>query len=216
MIHHSSAVYAPRRLSALGRGYSYFVRVLKFILPLSALAVIGILIARLAETPQQQILASLPKEEKTTPGQIELVKARYEGVDDQNRPYTVTADNSVRAVNSPDAVIFENPLADITLQDKTWVAVKAVSGSLDRKTELLSLKDDVIVFHDSGYEMHLQDIRIDLKRKTAITSLPVWAQGSMGSVTAQSMSVEKQGDLIVFGGPATLTIFRLSLPKERG
>jgi len=215
MTRHSSA-YAPRRLSTLGRGYSYFVRVLKFVLPLAALAVIGILIAQLNETPQQQILTSLPKEEKTTPGQIELVQAVYEGVDDQNRPYTVTADNAIRDVNSPDAVIFENPLADITLQDKTWIAVKAVSGSLNRKTELLYLKDDVTVFHDSGYEMHLQDIRIDLKQKNAVTSLPMRAQGPMGSVSAQSLSVKNHGDLIVFGGPATLTIFRLSSPKERG
>ncbi|MFH1158428.1 MAG: LPS export ABC transporter periplasmic protein LptC [Pseudomonadota bacterium] len=212
----NSGAYAPRRLSALGRGYSHFVRVLKFILPLAALAVIGILIARLAETPQQPILASLPKEEKTTPGQIELVQARYEGVDDRNRPYTVTADKAVRDMGSPDAVLFENLLADITLQDKTWVAVRAGSGSLDRKTELLSLKDDVTAFHDSGYEMRLQDLRIDLKRKAAVTTLPVRAQGPMGTVAAQSLSVEEQGDLIVFGGPATLTIFRLSSRKERG
>ena len=212
----NSGVYAPRRLSALGRGYSYFVKTLKLILPLAALAVIGVLIVRLVETPQQPILSSLPKEEKTTPGQIELVQPRYEGVDNENRPYTITSDEAVRDVDSPDTVLFKNAIADITLQDKTWVAVRARAGQLDHKTEFLSLKDDVIVFHDSGYEIRLQDFRIDLKQKTAVTDLPVQVQGPMGSVSAQSLSVKDQGDLIVFGGPATLTIFKLSSLKERG
>jgi len=120
-----SDTYAPRRLRALGRGYSVFVRILKLILPLAALAVIGILFARLNEDPQQQKFTSLPQEEKTIPGQIELIQAKYEGVDDQGRPYTVTADKAVRAMDAPDAVLFENPMADIMLQDRTWVAAKA-------------------------------------------------------------------------------------------
>ena len=211
-----SGVYDPRRLSAFGRGYSHFVKVLKFILPLAALAVIVVLIVCLSETPQQPMLSSLPMEEKTTPGQIEMVQARYEGVDNENRPYTVTADEAVRDVDSPDIVLFEKPLADIMLQDKTWVAVKALAGQLDNKTKFLSMKEDVTVFHDSGYEIRLQDLRIDLKQKTAVTDLPVRVQGPMGFIAAQNLSVKDQGDLIVFGGPATLTIFKLSSPKERG
>ena len=75
---------------------------------------------------------------------------------------------------------------------------------------------DVSVFHDSGYEMALKDLQINMKQKIAETKNPVWAQGPMGTIEAQSMSVRDQGDLIVFGGPATLTIFRLSTPKGRG
>ncbi len=207
--------YTPRRLQTFGRGHSWFVWTLKFILPLIALAIVGILITRLSVTPQQP-LATLPKEEKTTPGQIELIQAKYEGMDEQGRPYTVTADKAVRAMNAPDSVLFDNPVADITLQDKTWVAVKAKNGSFDHKAERLTLKDDVTVFHDSGYEMHAQDLQINLKQKTAVTGLPVNAQGPMGTITAASLSVEDQGDLIVFGGPATLTFFKLSFKKERG
>lgn len=190
---------------------------MKFTLPLVALVIIGALITRLFEDPQQQAKISLlPNEEKTTPGQIELVQAKYEGLDDLGRPYTVTADKASRAMDAPDSVQFENPVADITLQDKTWVAVKAKTGSFDRTTETLRLKGEVHVFHDSGYEILLQDIEINLKQKTASTSSPVTAQGPMGTVAAQNMTVEDQGDLIIFGGPAMLTVFRLSAQKERG
>lgn len=207
--------YTPRRVGAFSQGYSFFVRILKFVLPVAALVLVGILITRLSGE-QQQNISLLPKEEKTTPGQIELVGAKYEGVDNQGRPYTVTADKATRAMDAPDSVLFENPVADITLQDKTWVAVRGKSGVFDRTTETLDMKDDVTVFHDSGYEMRLQDLHIDLKQQTAVSGLPVQAQGPMGTITAQNMSVEAQGDLIVFGGPAVLTIFRLSGGKGRG
>lgn len=226
--------YTPRRLSTLGRGYSLFVTILKFSLPLLALAIIGVLIARLAGDPPQKLatfdnLRAAPANNSSgaapapndtgaapapVPGQIELEKARYEGMDDEQNPYTVTADRAVRAMDAPDTVLFDNPMADITLQDKTWVAVRAKSGSFDRAGEHLDLKGDVAVFHDSGYEMQVQDMAIDLKKKTAETSLSVKAQGPMGAIAAQNMRVQDQGNLIVFGGPATLTIFRLAAKKE--
>jgi len=209
--------YTPRRLSVFRQGYSLFVWVLKLALPLAALAIVGILIMRLTTgNPQQQNMAALPPAEKTTPGQIELVQAKYEGVDEQGRPYTVTADKATRAVNAPDTVLFVNPIADITLADKTWLAAKAKTGTFDHKTDTLDLKDDVAIFHDSGYEMHTQAIRIDLKQKTASTDQPVQAQGPVGTIAAQNVSVTDQGDLVIFGGPATLTLFSLSMGKDRG
>ncbi|MBI3441942.1 MAG: LPS export ABC transporter periplasmic protein LptC [Proteobacteria bacterium] len=205
--------YAPRRLHAFGRGYSVFVRVLKLLLPLVALVIIGILVARLTEGPQQKITA-LPSEEKTTPGQIELVQPKYEGVDDQGRPYTVTADKAVRAMDSPDTVLFDNPLADILLRDRTWVAVKAAAGFFDHKAEILHLTKEVTVFHDSGYQISLHDLEINLKQKTAATALPILAQGPMGMIEASNMVVKDQGDLIIFGGPATLTVFHLTVSRK--
>lgn len=208
-------IYAPRRLSALGQGYSVFVRVLKFILPLAVLVIIGVLIARLSSDPQQKI-TSLPQEEKTTPGESELVQAKYEGVDSEGRPYTITADKTVRAMDAPDTVLFEKPMADITLRDKTWLALKAESGSFDHAAGKLSLTGSVTAFHDSGYEITLQDISVDLKQKTAATSLPVRAQGPLGSIAAKGMTVSSQGDRIVFGGPVILKIFNFSPGGKQG
>lgn len=208
--------YRPRRLHAFGKSYSFFVKVLKFSLPIAALIIIGALITRINEDPQQKTSTALPSEEKTAPGQIELIRAKYEGNDTEGQPYTVTADKATRAMNAPDTVLFENPLADITLQDNTWVAVRANAGVFDRIAETMHLTGNVTVFHDSGYEITLQDLNINLKQKTAETSLPVLAHGPMGSIEAHNMSVQDQGNLIVFGGPATLTIFHLKPSKVRG
>lgn len=215
--HRHFKTYTPRRLSVFRQGYSLFVSILKFTLPLAALAIVGVLITRLTtSSSQQKNLARVPSAEKTTPGQIELVQPKYEGVDNEGRPYTVTADKATRAVNAPDSISFTNPAADITLKDNSWLAVKAKTGTFDHKDEVLDLKDDVTLFHDSGNEMHMQSLEINLKQKSAHTDAPVQAQGPMGTIAAQNMSVLDQGDLIVFGGPATLKFFRLSGGKVRG
>ena len=78
---------------------------------------------------------------------------------------------------------------------------------------MLNMKEGVAIFHDSGYELHTEALQINLKQKTAYTSLPVQAQGPLGTIAAQNMSVLDQGNLIVFGGPATLTLFRLAVGK---
>jgi lipopolysaccharide export system protein LptC len=214
---HGFTTYTPRRLGVFWQGYSLLARVLKFSLPLAALVIVAVLVTRLTSgTSQLQNLASRPASEKTTPGLIELVAPKYEGSDDKGRPYTVTADKATRAVNEPDVVTFTNPVADITLADNTWLAVKAKAGIFDHKNDTLDLKDDVSIFHDSGYELHTQELRLYLKLKTARTALPVQAQGPIGMIAAKNMSVFDQGNLIVFGGPATLTLYRLAARKGRG
>jgi lipopolysaccharide export system protein LptC len=209
--------YTPRNLSVFRQGYSIFVRVAKYALPLAALVIVCVLITRLTTgNSQVQNLASEPAAEKTTPGQIELVQPKYEGVDEKGQPYTVTADKATRLDKEPDNILFTNPVADITLTDKTWLAAKATSGTFNHTTDVLDLKDNVTIFHDSGYELDAQDLRIYLKLKTARTTLPVHAQGPIGTITAQNMSVLNQGNLIIFGGPATLTLFSLAGRKAHG
>jgi lipopolysaccharide export system protein LptC len=214
---HSFTDFTPR-LAVFRQGYSLFVRILKYTLPLAALAIVGLLFSRLNTTtnPQLQNLAASPESEKTTPGQIELVQPKYEGVDEQGRPYTVTADKAVRAVNEPDTVLFTTPMASITLSDDSWLATQAKTGTFDHKTEILDLKDGVSLFHDSGYGLQTPELRIYLKQKTARAPKPVQGQGPAGTLTARDLSVLDGGNLIVFGGPAKVTFFKLPGGKGRG
>jgi lipopolysaccharide export system protein LptC len=212
--------YTPRHLSVFRQGYSVFVRVMKLALPLVALTIVAVLVIRMTmRNPSTQNLAAHPQgaaAQKTTPGQIELVGPKYQGVDNQNRPYTVTADKATRDLNAPDNVQFTNPEADITLSNKTWLAAKAKTGIFNHAADTLVLTDEVSIYHDSGYELHAQDMHIDLKNKTASTALPVQGQGPIGTIEGKNMVVQDQGNLIVFGGPATLVLFRLAGGKGHG
>ena len=210
-----SSSYTPRPASRLGEGYSLLVKTLKFTLPLVVLVILGVLIAHLWEDDMQTQIAEMPKAEKTTPGQIEVIAPKYESVDEKGEDYTITADSASRsATGGDDGVVFTNPLADIVLDNKTWLALKGSSGFFDRAKEYLTMKDGVTIFHDSGYEFAISDIEVNLREKTAKTSSAVTIKGPAGTMQAQYMQITNAGNLIIFGGPILLKIFNLS-PRSK-
>lgn len=203
-----------RRLKALGAGYSSFVKIARFALPLLALVIVGVILSTLSESPVQQQIAALPKEDQTTPGESAIVNAKYEGIDDQGRKYTLIAAAAERKDEQPDMIALEKPKADIALKDAGWLAVHANEGVFNSKAGTLDLAGDVTVFHDAGYELTTQGMHIALTAKSVTSDLPVKGQGPRGDIAARNMSITEGGNKIIFGGPATL-LLRLNA-RERG
>lgn len=203
------------RLRTFGQGYSWFVKIAKFAMPVAALVIIGIVVANLQENPVQQQIAELPKDEKTVPGQIELVQAKYQGTDEKGQAYTLTADRATRANENENVIALEKPKADIVLQQGGWLAVHANTGAFDNAAAKLDLSGDVIIFHDAGYELKMQDAHVDLTARTAHSTQPVEGHGPLGDIRAQNLAIADGGTKIIFGGPATLTL-RLGKGKVPG
>lgn len=210
-------LHAPKRLTPLGKSYTSLVKVLKYSFSFAVLLVFGVIIAKLSGTDQQHQQAIDPTQKeiaKTTPGQIEVVGAKYEGVDEKGNPYTITADKANRSTKQEDdGILFEMPVTDIVLNDKTWLALKAAGGFFNRFSENIMMEDGVIAYHDSGYEVNMRNIVINLKDKSGSTASPVYVQGPMGSAEAQNMEVKPGAERIIFGGPVNIKIFDLSLIK---
>lgn len=203
----------PRRLRNLGAGYTWFVRIARMALPLIALVIVGVVAAKMTMDQEQQQISALPPEEKTAPGEIEIRQAKYEGVDADGRAYTLTADDARREMDAPDTMRLTNPKADITTPEGGWLIASANTGAYNNAASTLSLEGDVAVFHDLGYEVHLQKISIDIKKNQANSPLPVTAQGPAGRLEAQGLLLLDQGQRIVFTGPAKL-VLRLEALKN--
>lgn len=194
------------RLRALGAGYSWFVKIAKIALPVAALVIIGIVFSSLSENPVEQQIAEIPREEKTVPGQLELVDAKYEGADEKGQSYTLTAAKAVRKNEAENIVTLEKPKADIVLAQGGWIAVHADTGAFDNAKATLDLSGNVVLFHDAGYELHMQEAHVDLAARTAQTQNAVEGQGPAASIRATTLSITNNGEKIVFGGPARLTL----------
>lgn len=200
---------APHRLSPRGGGYSSFVRIAKLALPVVAIIIVGIVIARLQEDDMRAQLSQIAPDEKTTPGQIELVQARYEGRDEKGQPFTVIADKATRPSNTDNVIRLEKPKADIALDSGDWLALHADEGHYRDSAQMLKLRGNVKVFHDKGYELDMPTADINLATRHVMSDHPVKGRGPMGAVTGQNLEVRDGGALVIFGGPATLTINRL-------
>lgn len=194
----------PPRLS-VGNGYSFFVGTLKVVLPAVLAAMILLILAWPRIAPEdsgfRMGIDDLGPDDADT---LTMVNPRYQGRDEQNRPFTVTAQEAQQARSSPGAVALERPQADITLKDDGWLALEAREGHYQREAQHLSLSRNVSLFHDHGFEMHTEKAEIDLKAGRAESDTAVTGQGPTGTIAAEGFRVEDKGERIFFTGKSRL------------
>jgi lipopolysaccharide export system protein LptC len=201
-----------RRLTPRSR-HSIFVGVLKILLPAIALGLVLLLVVwsqlNLDENRFRIGLADLAPDEVDS---VNVVNARYEGIDKENRPFTVTAAHATQVDKAADILDLKEPKADLTTQNGAWVAISADTGRYARGADMLDLNGSVALYHDRGFEFHTQSVKVNLKDSSAVGHDPVEGQGPSGRLTAQGLSISHGGDRILFTGRSKLILFSSSPP----
>ncbi len=180
------------------------VRLSKFLLPLAALG----LLALIAVWPE---IDRGPDHGRLTFSQFsaevdgaKLTDARYRGVDEQGRPYTITAKTAKQV--TPDRVNLTTPVGDLTLKDGTWLHGQSKDGVYLQHSGSLDLSHDVILYRDDGTTLTTESAAIDLKSGAAAGSEPVHAEGPFGTLDAHGFVLTDSGAAIQFTGPARLVL----------
>lgn len=125
---------------------------------------------------------------------------RYRGVDEQDRPYTVTAESARQS--KPNHIDLVVPRADITMEDGHWFFLKSIHGTLEQEQKQLDLWKDVVLYRDDGTALSTETMSIDLKTGTATSDQKVRVEGPMGTITADGFSFMDRGATVNFVGPA--------------
>lgn len=196
--------------------YSGMVRALRIILPLTALVILAVVLIWLNLGGVEEPAPPPPDVAQAPPGQTEMTGANYQGVDEKDQPYTLTSDRTVQSTENPDVVELEYPMADITLEDGTWLAIRANYGAFNQETGILSLSDNVELFHDQGYHLKTEELDVNLTEGTASSDVRVWGQGPTGRLDATGMRITDSGKLIRFFGRAHMTILDAARPETPG
>ncbi len=189
--------------------YTKFVRVLRLVLPLAAIAIIGLLMSwpRLEDTME----TVPPALQQAVPGKIsknELIDPRFESMDKENRPFTVSAARAVQSARDPEVVILEKPRADMTLKNNSWLAGEADKGAYRQNEEKLVLEGNVRLFHDQGYEVKMDKLLVNLKTGKAWSDADIYGQGPAGTLKATGMKADSASQTLVFTGPVRLVLNR--------
>jgi lipopolysaccharide export system protein LptC len=137
-------------------------------------------------------------------GGATLTDARYRGVDEQGRPYTVTA--AIAEQISQDRINLTTPRADITLANGTWLMLQSKQGVYLQNTNQLDLSKDVTLYRDDGTTVISASASIDLKLGAAAGAEPTHAEGPFGTLDAQGFTITDKGAAIQFTGPAHLVL----------
>lgn len=189
------------------------MRLLKVILPMTMMVTIGYLIYWWVESRDNTVDVTIVEgaEPGETKAEVTVNDVKYDGKDDQGRPFSVTAQSASHADGDDRHIALKKPLADIIMGSGAYVAVTAMEGMLDRDADIVTLKGDVTLFHDNGLSFQTDSATIDLKAKTAEGSEPVEGQNKDGEVIAQGFRVLDDGDTIEFTGKAYMKIY----PKQK-
>jgi lipopolysaccharide export system protein LptC len=131
---------------------------------------------------------------------LAMSNAHFEGLDQDKRPFSVSAEKASQVDNSSDVIDLSALQADMTMKDGAWLSMTADTGRLQRTKKLLDLTGQVNLFHDQGYELHTRDVHIDLDKDSAVGNQAVSGQGPSGELTAQGLEVFDSGQRIVFLG----------------
>jgi lipopolysaccharide export system protein LptC len=204
-------IFAPRRdpahLPRVGRRYSRFVYLTKLALPAAALALLLLVVSwsRL-EGLFDSVRIPLPRIDLSEARDLSMIKARYTGIDKNDRPFTITADVARQKPKLDGLVALDQPKGDLTTESGNWLQLSATTGLYQPQPQLLDLFGDVELYHDKGNEFHSTSAHIDMATGTAESDDPTTGQGPFGTVTAQGFRIVDRGDTIIFKGHARLEI----------
>lgn len=196
----------PLKGTKVNRAYTFFVRSMRVILPLSALALIAIVFTW---PDMEEKIEPIRKEDilpRAAKAQNELIKPRFESTDSKKQPFTVTADTARQNEENPELVHLENPVADMLLNEGARISGQADKGVYEQQTEKLFLEGNVKLFHDSGYELEAEEMRVDMKTQEAFSGKDVYIHGPAGTIKAAGLKALAEQELLVFNGPATLVL----------
>jgi lipopolysaccharide export system protein LptC len=178
----------------------FAVRVAKWFLPLAG---VGLLLA-IAVWPEldrmeDRARVSFRRVIQAQPEAVRLVEPRYQGLDEQNRPFTVTA-NVATQTEDADIVDLDRPRADVLLTDGSWVLLESDQGRFDKGRHLLDLSGDVTLWQDGGNLLVTATAQVQLQAGSASGDKPVAAQGPFGTLVSEGFRLTDRGQVVVFTG----------------
>jgi lipopolysaccharide export system protein LptC len=188
--------------------YTWFVGFLKLALPTIAVVLIGLVlmwpqIKSAEESLRKTVVGSLRLDEIEN---LQMLKARYVGTDEQNRPYVLTAAGARQMSSGSDLVALEAPKGEMKTENGESVSVSAQAGAYYQKAQLLDLFGAVTMRHSGGYVVETSEARINLKDGGAEGNKTVIGHGPAGTLRSEGFRILEKGQVVRFTGKAHMVI----------
>ena len=167
----------------------FLISATKWLLPVGALA----LLATIALWPELDRTAEQGRVAFRRMGRdlngAQVTDARYRGVDERGRPYTVTAATAQQV--GPERINLTDPQGDMTQESGTWLMLQSKQGVFMQHASQLDLSDKVVLYRDDGTTLYTEAASIDLKNGAAASAEPVRAEGPFGTLNAKGFTITR-------------------------
>ena len=194
-----------RHWAAPGGFHDRLMDALKIGLPV----VIGLLIAYLALAPLQksrEISFILDKNKvEVAKERMRIESARYQGLDEQGRPFTVSAASAVQETSQDPIVQIFGMRAGLRL-DEGPATLQAERGRYNIEEETVQVPGSILVQTADGYRLRTSDVAVNLNDRTITGTGRVEGEMPLGRFSADRMTADLAARRVVLEGRARLHI----------
>ena len=195
-----------------GGAHDYVVRFLKFALPVGVLAFIAyLLISPLSRNKEVSFLLD-KKKVATASERLKTQAARYQGVDDQGRAFTVEANRAVQKTSQVPIVDITGVRAQMQMKDGPALAT-ADSGRYHMDAQTMDVDGPIHVTAANGYKLETRNVTVDLTNHTLKGNQGVEGTMPLGRFDAANMAANMRDRHVTLTGRAHLHIDQGGLKK---
>lgn len=184
--------------------HSARVRMLRFIMPASALILSGVVLHYALENNNAGYLRIATAEASTTESSLRMLNPRYIGVDDNKQPFSISAKVASQADKDTADIQLDAVEAEVTLEGGERAIVRAKQAHFDSTGQKIILSGNVGFADTRGYQLLTDDLTVDITTGQAVSNVPVQGVSPMGTVNAKGMRILEKGKHIVFDGRSTI------------
>ena len=196
---------ARQRAAEPGSPHDSVMRVLKWLLPALALAVLAaIVIWPLTKVSEFSFLLAKDKVAMAAE-RLRIDNAVYRGETERGEAFTISAAGAVQHSSAVPIVELDRLKATLAMTEGPAV-VTAPSGRYFIETDKLEVAGPVRLDSAAGYTLDSQTVEIDLGTRRVTTAQPVTGTLPIGSFSAGNFEGDIQGRTLVLGGGAHLRI----------
>jgi lipopolysaccharide export system protein LptC len=194
-----------RKRPRISRRYSVVVQGLRYLLPVTALAIVTIVVSW---PKMDEAIKPIPKQNiiPQNTGRNELINPHFESTTQDKQPYVITAASAVQSMGDTSVILLEQPVAAVTMKNGAKVTAKASSGVYRQDVRILALEGKVVMNHNSGYTLYSDRLNISVDDQVSWTDTAVHGDGPAGTLDARAMNANNKTGMIILTGPAKLVL----------
>ena len=199
----------------LARRHSRRVRVLKFAVPLIA-AVIAVAFPVYSYLAAPVSISVQADGSAFADGKLVMANPKLNGFTKQNLPYSLTALRAIQDVGKQGIIDLEGINAKLPISADNVASVNATRGIYNRDGNTMNLTSDVTITTSDGMQANFKSVFLDMGKGTMKTGDPVDVSRGGSRITADSMSVQDNGKILVFENKVRVNIDSAALKTAEG
>ena len=177
--------------------HSRRVRVLKFAVPLAA-GLIAVAFPVYSYLAAPVSVAVQAEGAAFSNGKLVMANPKLNGFTKQKQPYSMTALRAIQDVATQGIIELEGIDAKVPVGPDNVAAIKASRGTYDRDGNTMKMTSDVTITTTDGMRAKFKSVFLDMGKGTMKTDDPVDVSSGGSQITANSLSVQDNGKVLVF------------------